>query len=257
MITMGIDVGAKNVKVVILKDGDVIARAKHLTGFDQKQSSNNAVNSALKKAGIPIKEIAFTVATGVGRKQLPYEAGEITEVTAAAKGAVYLLNSTRTVIDVGAEEGRGVKCNEDGKVVDFVVNEKCAAGAGAFTEAMARALEITIEEMGPLSLKSTRTIPMNAQCVVFAESEVVTLIHQKTPKEDIAKAVHDAIASRIVSMVRRIGVEEEIALIGGMAYNVGFHDSLKKHIRKDVKVLEHPDYVGALGAALIAQEKGK
>jgi benzoyl-CoA reductase subunit D len=180
---------------------------------------------------------------------------EVTEVGADAKGATFLFPTARTVIDVGAEEGRGIRCDENGKVVDFVVNEKCAAGAGAFTEAMARALELKLEEMGALSLQATKAVPMNAQCTVFAESEVVSLVHAKTPKTDIVRAVHDAIASRIISMVRRVGVEKEVVLIGGMARNIGFVDSLKRGLEMDLVVPDEPEFVGALGAALIAAER--
>jgi benzoyl-CoA reductase subunit D len=159
------------------------------------------------------------------------------------------------VIDVGAEEGRAIKVDESGRVVDFAINEKCAAGAGAFTEAMARALEVKIEEMGPLSLKSTQVVPMNAQCAVFAESELVTLVHSKVPKPDMARAIHDAIADRIVSMVRRVGIEKEIMLIGGVAHNIGFVSSLNQGLKTEVIVPEDPEYVGALGAALSASGK--
>ncbi len=168
-----------------------------------------------------------------------------------------MLPGVKTVIDVGAEEGRAIKCDGNGKVIDFVVNEKCAAGAGAFTEAMARALEVKVEDMGPLSLESKSAIPMNAQCAVFAESEVVTLIHAKTSKEDIAKAIHDAIADRIGSMTRRLSIEQEIALIGGCARNIGFVEALKKNLNSDIKMPEDPEFVGALGAALIAQDRNR
>jgi benzoyl-CoA reductase subunit D len=161
----------------------------------------------------------------------------------------------RTVIDIGAEEGRAIKCDENGKVVDFAINEKCAAGSGTFCETMSRTLEMKIEDMGPLSLKSTKSIPMNAQCAVFAESEVVSLIHAKTSKEDIAHAIHDAISDRIASMARRVGVEKEVALIGGVAKNVGFVDSLKKELEIDFLIPEDPAFISAYGAAVKAAEK--
>jgi len=161
-----------------------------------------------------------------------------------------------TVIEVGAEEGRAIRIDAAGRVADFAVNEKCAAGAGAFTEAMSRALEVPLESLGELSLKATRAIPMNAQCAVFAESEVVTLVHQKTAKEDIARAVHDAIADRIVSMARKVGIEREIMVAGGVAHNVGFVDSLKRKLEVDhIVIPEDPDYIGAYGAAITAAGK--
>jgi predicted CoA-substrate-specific enzyme activase len=139
-------------------------------------------------------------------------------------------------------------------VVDFAMNEKCAAGVGAFVETMARALDLTTEEMGSLSLQSQKTIPLNSQCVVFAESEVVTLMHAKTEREDIARAVHDAIASRIGCLVRSVGVEEQVVLVGGLARNAGLIDSLKRNMSVNIAVPEDPEFVGALGAAMIAIE---
>jgi len=159
--------------------------------------------------------------------------------------------SVRTVIDVGAEEGRGIKV-EGGKVKDFVINERCAAGAGTFVEAMARALEVKVEDMGQMSLKSVNVIPMNAQCCVFAESEVVSLIHSKVSKEDVSRAIHDAIAGRISSMVLRIGVEKDVVLIGGCALNAGFLPPLEKELHTSIIVPEFPEFVSALGAAVIA-----
>jgi benzoyl-CoA reductase subunit D len=158
---------------------------------------------------------------------------------------------------VGAEEGRAIKCDEQGKVQDFAINEKCAAGAGSFTEAMARALEVPLDDFGKISLQSSKTIPMNAQCAVFAESEVVSLVHSKTPKADIARAVHDAIASRIVSMVRRVGINKDVALVGGVSNNPGFVDSLNRALEVEVIVPKDAEYIGALGAALVAGERGK
>lgn len=255
MVTAGIDVGAKTIKVVLMADGRVKAKALVLSGFDQQASAKEALDLALKEAGLSFEEIGWVVSTGIGRKAIPYAKSDVTEVRAAALGAVFLFPSARTVVDVGAEEGRAIKCDAKGKVLDFAVNEKCAAGSGAFTEAMARALEVKLEELGPLSLKSTQAIPMNAQCTVFAESEVVSLIHSNTPKADIARAVHDGLSSRIAAMARRVGVEPEVALIGGVARNVGFVDSLKRTLALDaVRIPEEPEFVGALGAALSAAD---
>ncbi len=255
MITAGIDMGAKYVKVLLFSNGTVLARVQELAGFEPVAVGRRAFDKALEGAGISADQVDAVCATGAGRKVAPHATDSITEVGAAARGATYLYPDVRTVIDVGAEEGRAVKCNDAGKVQDFAVNEKCAAGAGSFTEAMARALEVPLEEFGQLSLQSTRTIPMNAQCAVFAESEVVSLVHAKTPTADIARAVHDAIASRIVSMIRRVGINDDVAPIGGIAYNPGFVDALGRGLETKVFVPEHPEYVGALGAAIIAGER--
>jgi benzoyl-CoA reductase subunit D len=261
MITAGIDVGAKYVKVVLLDGERIVGRAKALIGFDVGKSVSELFEDVLKKTGTKRSDIKKIVATGLNRESVhskpPINAEEVvSEVVADATGAFHLVPTAKTVIDIGAEEGRGVKVGEGGKVKDFVINERCAAGAGTFIEAMARALEVKVEDMGPLSLKSTQAIPMNAQCCVFAESEVVSLIHAKVTKEDISKAIHDAIASRISSMILRVGVEKDVVLIGGVALNPGFILPLKKELNADIIVPKDPDYVSALGAAIIASKGG-
>ena len=175
-------------------------------------------------------------------------------MNAAARGGVHLLESCRTVVDVGAEESRVARCNERGKVHDFAYNEKCAAGAGIFVEAMARALQVPVEELGSLATRSYKPTRMNAQCVVFAEAEVVALIHAGTPQEDIARAVVDAMAGRIVSMVRKTGFDRDLVLVGGVARNAGFVEAMRRELSLEVFVPEDPEYTPALGAALAAAE---
>jgi benzoyl-CoA reductase subunit D len=255
MVAAGIDCGAKTVKVVLMKDGQIISKNLVMAGIDAKASVNEAFDEALRRAGLTRDHVDNIVATGAGKKEVTFAKDSITEVAAAAKGAIYLNPAVRTVVDVGAEEGRAIKVDESSKVVDFAINEKCAAGAGAFTEAMARALEVRIEDMGPLSMKSTQVVPMNAQCAVFAESELVTLVHSKVPKPDMARAIHDAIADRIISMIRRVGIEKEILLIGGVAHNIGFVDSMRRGLGTNVVIPKDPEFVGALGAALAAGGK--
>lgn len=256
MIAAGIDMGAKFVKVVLLKDGEVLAKTQEQIGFEPVKAAERAYAGALAAAGIKSEDVGPVCSTGAGRKAVPQATDSITEVSATARGLIHRYPKVRTIIDIGAEEGRAVKCNEQGKVEDFAVNEKCAAGAGSFTEAMARALEVELAEFGKLSLQSDKSIPMNAQCAVFAESEVVSLVHAKTPKADIARAVHDAIASRIISMARRVGINPEVALVGGVSYNPGFVDSLNRGLELEVLVPPDAEYVGALGAAIIAAERG-
>ena len=255
MITAGIDAGAKTIKAVILRDGEWVGRAMVPAGFDTREAAEKAYNQALAASGIACNEVKTVIATGAGRKAVPFASDTVTEVGADARGVAGLFPSARTVIDVGAEEGRVIRIDEAGKVLDFAVNEKCAAGAGAFTEAMARALEVPLEELGEFSLKSTKAVPMNAQCTVFAESEVVTLVHAKTPKADIARAVHDAIADRVTSTVRRVGITKDVALIGGLARNVGFVKSLEEDLKLKLLIPSDPEFTGAFGAALIALDK--
>lgn len=254
MITVGVDSGNKNTKAVVLKDGKVVGKSLIPTGFDANESGTMAYELALKDAGVKASDVVAVASTGVGRVEVKFAKDSVTEVGSAARGAKFLLPSVNTIIDLGAEEGRAIKLTPEGKIADIAVNEKCAAGAGSFVESMSRALQTTVEQMGPLSMKYTKEVPMNAQCVVFAESEVVSLIHQQTAKEDIARAVHDGISNRVSSMVRRIGMVDDLGFIGGPARNVGLVQSLKDDLAKDILVPADPDYVSALGAAIYAAE---
>ncbi len=253
MITAGIDCGAKNTKTVILRDGTIVGRGIVPTRFDQSRAVKESVETALKEAGISRRDLELICGTGSGTDAVTETDVKVNDIKAMCMAAVYFFPNARTVVDVGAEESRAAKCDENGNVVDFVINEKCAAGAGAFIEAMSRALETPLEEMGRLALSSNNAVAVNAQCTIFAESEVVGLIHAKTAKQDISKAIHDAMAGRIVSMIRRIGVNPDIVMIGGVAYNPGFVTALEKDLGiEEVYVPEEPEYAAALGAALAA-----
>lgn len=257
MNVAGIDVGAKFIKVVILSDTDGLkAKTKLQAGLEAEEAAGHALQETLKLAGLELADLAAVVATGFGRNVAPHATQRVTEAAADARGVAALLPSVRTIVDVGAEEGRGIRVSAEGRVVDFAGNEKCAAGSGSFTESMARALEVGVETFATISLDSTQAVPMNAQCTVFAESEVVSLIHANTPKADIARAVHDAIASRIAATVRRVGVEPTVALVGGVAHNAGFVESLKREMGlTSLEIPRDPEFVGALGAAVIGMEE--
>jgi predicted CoA-substrate-specific enzyme activase len=249
MIVAGIDVGGKNVHIVIKSDGKILGKGAGPTGIKKAEAVEILYNDVLKKANLTRKDIDRVVATGSAAKRVAFATGFIPDAAADARGVSKLVPSARTVIDVGAEEGRAIKVSAEGKIMDFAINEKCAAGTGTFVEAMARALEVSVDEMAKITLQSTQTLSTNAQCAVFGESEVVSLIHQKTPKPDIARAVMNAIAGRVASVARIVGLEKEVVMVGGMARNAGFVDCLKKNIKMDVIVPEDPDYMGALGAA--------
>jgi benzoyl-CoA reductase subunit D len=249
MIVAGIDVGGKNVHIVIKKDGQILGKVTGPSGIKKAEAVEQLYDEVLKKAGLSRNNVERVMATGSSAKRVAFANGFIPDAAADARGVNKLIPSARTVIDVGAEEGRAIKVGADGKVLDFAINEKCAAGTGTFIEAMSRALEVSVDEMSRITLQSTQTLSTNAQCAVFGESEVVSLIHQKTPKPDIARAVMNAIAGRIASVARIVGLEKDVVMVGGMARNDGFVDSLKKNIEMNVLVPEDPDYMGALGAA--------
>ncbi len=257
MITIGIDLGTQSVKAVILKDGAALSRGQAFSGFDPAKAAEQVVAEALKKAQLSLKDVKHVTATGSGMDMAPYANSTISMMSADAKAGVHLFPKARTIIDVGAEEARAVKCDEKGIMIDFVVNERCAAGAGTFIEAMARALEVKLEEMGPLSLKAERASPINATCVIFGESDVVSLIHRQESKPEIARAIFDAMADRVSSMVYRLGVNPDVVLVGGVAKDVGFVASLKRKLGIDILIPEYPEFIGALGAALVAASRVK
>lgn len=255
MITAGIDCGAKNTKTIILRDAKIIGKGKVLTGFDQQQAVANSLAQAVRAAGIAGEDIQRICATGSGRNAVKMADDVVDDIKAMSKGANFFFPNARTVTDVGAEEGRAAKIDANGNPVDFAVNEKCAAGAGAFIDAMARALEVAIEDMGPLCLQSDKQIPMNAQCVIFAEAEVVGLIHAKTDKSDISKAIHDSMAGRVVSMIRRIGVNQDVAMLGGVGCNPGFMAAMLRELKiEKIYIPDEPEYGAAVGASVVAAE---
>jgi benzoyl-CoA reductase subunit D len=258
MITAGIDCGAKMTKTVILRDGRIVGRAAVPTGFDQKEAVKASFEKALAAAGVDRDQVRLMGGTGSGAESIDSADVKVNDIRAIAVAANYFHPNSRTVADVGAEESRVAKVGQTGGVEDFAINQKCAAGAGAFIEAMARALETPLEEMGPLALTSDNSIPINAQCAIFAESEVVGLIHSKTSRQDISKAIHDSLAGRIASMIRRIGVNPDIVMMGGVANNPGFVHALQKELGVEtIFIPEHPEYGAAVGAAVAASRESK
>jgi benzoyl-CoA reductase subunit D len=256
MIAAGIDSGSKYTKVIFAdENGKILGRKISLSGYDQNQNALRLIDELCMELGVKREEIKQITATGTGRNSISFTNGNVTDIRAAAKAVHVLYPEARTVIEVGAEESKAVRLDAEGRITDSAANEKCAAGSGSFTESMARTLEMSMKDFAEKSLESDKKIPMNAQCTVFAESEVVSLIHSGTDKKDIAKAVHDAIASRVSSMARRVRIEPEVVLIGGLVHNAGFVASLKANLQLDNLILAaDPEFVGAYGAALSALE---
>jgi benzoyl-CoA reductase subunit D len=255
MISTGIDMGTQRVKVAILKDNEIIAQNQNFSGFEPAKVAKQTFEEALKSAKLSSEDVKHITATGAGVGMVSFANSTISMMGADARAGAFFFSSARTVIDVGAEDARAVKCDQKGRMLDFIVNARCAAGAGTFIEAMARALEVEIDEMGVLSLKAERASPINASCVIFAESDVVSLIHKEEPKTEIARAIFDAMAERISSMVRRLGITQDIVLIGGVAKDAGFVASLRRRLGMELLIPEKPIFAGAVGAALIAAKR--
>ena len=255
MVTAGIDVGVKTVKAVIVKDNKVIASdLASSNGFERSKAAKQLWDKVLEQAKMWASDIDGVIATGTGKMDVSFADDSIVEPVADVQAARWLFPSARTVIDVGAEQARVVKFDETGKVLNYTLNQQCGAGLGSFAEAMARALEVPLDEMSELALKSKSNTPINAECGTYAGLDVVSLIHDNTEKADIARAVIDAIANKISSTINLTNIEKDIVLIGGMARNTGVVEALKERMGVEFLIPEEPELAGALGAALITAE---
>ena len=251
----GIDIGSLSTDIVIInRDARIVSYAIAPTGADSRIAGEKVYRATLDKAGIQADDITYGVATGYGRTSVAFADKAVTEITCHARGAFHLFPRTRTIIDIGGQDSKVIRLTAGGKVADFVMNDKCAAGTGRFLEVMARALEVGLEDMGPLSLTATREIPVSSMCTVFAESEVISLVAQSIPREDIINGIHSAIVSRISGMMDRVKPEPELTMTGGVAKNRGIVAKIRTRYGPQVNVPEEPQIVGALGAALIARD---
>jgi predicted CoA-substrate-specific enzyme activase len=256
MFSAGIDIGAENIKVAIL-NGDRLLAANTVPGnWDTKLSITSAYTEALSKAKIDRSAIVRIGATGTGRESVAMATTYVTDSTCSARGSLWQFPAARTVIDIGAEQSRVMTCNDAGQVLSYARNENCAAGAGAFIEEIASTLDLEVSDLAGLSIRSSKLITINSTCTVFAESEVISLLSEGVSKEDIARAVCDAIAGKIASLVQGIKVEKEVILIGGVAKNAGVVNSLSQKLNMNIKIANAPAEVTAVGAALIAQQPG-
>ena len=252
MPVAGMDIGSISTEVVVMDGGNISADIILPTGANSKAAAERALNEAAQKAGTSKEELQYIVATGYGRVSAPSAHKKVTEITCHGKGAFSLFPNARTVIDIGGQDSKVIRLDASGNVVDFVMNEKCAAGTGRFLEVMAKALEVELEELADFSKKASRSVPISSMCTVFAESEVVSLIATGEPRQDIIRGIHDSIAERTVGMVNRVGMEGEVIMTGGVALNSGVVDCLQERLGVSMKIPDNPQIMGALGAALIA-----
>jgi benzoyl-CoA reductase subunit D len=255
MITAGLDVGNQSVKTVILGDGGVMGKSCIVIVKDVPSAAQEALDEALREAGVSRDEVEYIVTTGIGKEEVGFSDDTASDLSCHTRGAQYELPNARTVIDMGAENCRVSLCDEKGKLIDFAMNDKCASGTGVFLETIAKMMEVPLEELGPLSLQSDGEVSITTMCAVFAESEVVTEVHRGTPSKDIIKGCHDSIALRTTALLKRTGMEPDIVMTGGAAWNVGLVESIKRQINMDISVPPNPQISGALGAAIVAREK--
>ncbi|MBC8248293.1 MAG: 2-hydroxyglutaryl-CoA dehydratase [Anaerolineales bacterium] len=256
MYFLGIDIGALTVKAVVLDGaGAVIASDLARSRHDSRQVAARLVEGMLVREDISAGEVGYTVVTGYGRVTYDAANEEVSEITCHARGAIHLFPTARTVIDIGGQDSKVIRVHPRGYVTDFAMNDKCAAGTGRFLEVMADALEVGVEELGPLAQQSRRPVAISSTCTVFAESEVIAQMSRGAPKADIVAGIHAAIASRVAGLAGQVGLEEAVVMTGGVAQNIGVVRALDKQIGVPILLPPEPQLVGALGAALLAKEK--
>lgn len=255
MITCGVDVGSLSGEAVILVDGRIEAYSIVRTGPESAQTAVEALEEALKKTSIAKDRIEFTVATGYGRVVVPFADRNITEITCHARGAHFFTPTVRTVLDMGGQDCKAIRCDEKGKVKTFLMNDKCAAGTGRSMEVMAALLGVGLEELGPLSLEAKgKPIKVSNTCVVFAKSEVLSLMRQGEPISQILAGLCDGVADRVKSLLRIVGVEEDFVISGGISKNIGVVSRIEEKLGVKAHICFEPQIVGAVGAALLAAE---
>jgi len=250
----GIDVGHHSIKVVILKNRHILGSRSTKTGEEAGTGSKRALEFILEKSGYQLGDLAYLVATGVGKNWVMLSNKKASDVRCHAAGAYSLYPSARTVIDIGAESYRAMKIDDRGLVREFAENDKCAAGSGIFLDEMSAALEVTPEEAGSMSLDAKRREKVSSLCVVFGESEVVSAVHRGVPKDEILAGIHEAIVERVAMLAVRIKPELDIVLTGGLANNPCIRALMVERLALPLSIPEDPHLTGALGAALLAKK---
>jgi predicted CoA-substrate-specific enzyme activase len=248
----GVDIGSTMTKVVIADEG-IVASVTRVTAPEQRRLAYKVMEEALAIADLPFEDITYVVATGYGRINVPFADKQITEISCHARGVASLLPDVKTIIDIGGQDCKGIKIN-NGRVVNFVMNDKCAAGTGRFLELTAKALGVELEEVGELSLSSKNPVEIGSTCTVFAGQEVVAKLAAGTALNDILAGLHQAIASRIFSLVSRLRIEKEVVVTGGCAKNIGLVKALESKLGFPLFVPPDPLLTGAIGAALLSRD---
>lgn len=253
--TAGVDVGSTQTKAVLVdEDGNIVGRALGMTGADVVRAAEQAFAAALDDAGLSEADVEYVVGTGYGRYRISFGHTQITEISCHARGAVHMFPDTRTVVDMGGQDTKAIRVAADGSIVDFCMNDKCAAGTGRFLGAAAMALDIALDELGPTARRSTKPVRISTTCTVFAESEVLSWLGKGKRIEDILWGVHTSIATRTVGLMRRVGLDPAITFSGGVSRNEAMVAALEERLGTSLNVSEESHFMGALGAALFARD---
>lgn len=248
----GVDIGSTMTKVVIIGDS-IEASIIGPTGPEHRKLANKVMEDALNKAHLVFEDLAYIVATGYGRINVPFADRQITEITCHAKGLHYLLPTVKTIVDIGGQDSKGIKI-KDGKVNNFVMNDKCAAGTGRFLEVIADSLNVPLEKLGEISISAVRAAEISSTCTVFAEHEVTNQLANGESVANLVAGVHMSVATRVSSLVKKLQIERDIAITGGGAKNIGLVRALEEKFGCPVLVPPEPLITGALGAAIMGKE---
>ncbi len=249
----GVDVGSTQTKAVVIDEkGAIVARALTDTGANVVQAAQNAFDEALSSSDIQVEEVEYVIGTGYGRYRVTFGNTQVTEISCHGRGAVHMFPDTRTVVDMGGQDTKAIRVSDTGEIVDFCMNDKCAAGTGRFLGAASAALSIPLNDLGATALQSSRPVKISTTCTVFAESEVLAWLGKGKKLEDILWGVHKSIASRSAGLMRRVGVNDQVTFTGGVSRNEAMVKALEERIGHKLNVSDDCHYMGALGAALFA-----
>jgi predicted CoA-substrate-specific enzyme activase len=249
----GVDVGSTQTKAVILNEKkQIVGRSLIDTGANVTAAAENAYHEALENANIGEQEVEYVIGTGYGRYKVTFGNRQVTEISCHGRGAAHMFPNTRTVLDMGGQDSKAIRVNTKGEILDFCMNDKCAAGTGRFLGAASHALDIPLDKLGPTALQAEKPVRISTTCTVFAESEVLSWLGKGKKVEDILWGVHQSIASRSIGLLRRVGIEDEVTFTGGVARNTGMIRALEERLERKINVSDESHYMGALGAALFA-----
>ncbi len=252
----GVDVGSTQTKAVIIDEQkQIVSRSLIDTGANVVLAAQNSFTDALERGGIREEEVEYVIGTGYGRYRVTFGNAQVTEISCHGRGAVHMFPDTRTVVDMGGQDTKAIKVSPDGEIVDFCMNDKCAAGTGRFLGAAAAALDIPLDDLGSTALQFQKPVRISTTCTVFAESEVLSWLGKGKKIEDILWGVHRSIASRSVGLLRRVGIEEQVTFTGGVTRNVAMIKAIEEKLETTLNVSEDSHYMGALGAALFALDR--
>jgi predicted CoA-substrate-specific enzyme activase len=255
MIFAGIDIGSRAAKAIIMDGETIVSSAIIDTGPESAKTAYAVMETALKDTGISLADIQYTVATGYGRVLVPFADENISEISCHARGINWYFPSVRTILDMGGQDCKAINCDEDGVVTNFVMNDKCAGGTGRFLEMIADVLGVRLEDSGELALQSKNTILFNTVCAVFAKSDAIAYLRKGAAKSDILAGLNEAIATRSLNLLKRISIEKDFTITGGISKNKGMVRKLTERVGLEPRLCEDPQLVGALGAAVFAGER--